>query len=99
MNENQEEEMTVVLTLDEGDVECEILTIYECAGKDYIALLPKDKNGKPQDEVYIYGYVEDEDGNPSLEYIEDEAEYEAAADKFDELLDEAEYEELAGDED
>lgn len=47
--------------------------------------------------MYIYRYLEDEEGNPSIEYIDDEEEYEAAADRYDELLDEAEYEELAGD--
>lgn len=92
-----DDEMTLVLTLDEGDVECSILTIYECRGRDYIVVLPKDKDGKPMDEVYIYRYVEDDEGNPSIEYIEDEDEYEAAADRYDELLDEEEYEELASD--
>lgn len=94
---DNEEEMTVTLTLDDGDVECSVVTVFECNDKDYIALLPKDEKGEPLDEVYIYGYGEDEEGNPSLEYIEDEEEYEAAADRFDELLDEAEYEELAED--
>lgn len=80
-------EMTVTLTLDDGDVECSIITIFECDGKDYIALLPKDEKGEPLDEVYIYGYKESEDEEPELIYIEDEEEYEAAADKFDEWLD------------
>lgn len=96
-NNNQDEEMTLVLTFDEGDVECSILTIYECGGRDYIVVLPKDKNNNPMDEVYIYRYTEDEEGNPGIEYIEDEDEYEAAADRYDELLDEAEYEALADD--
>lgn len=48
-NHNEDdEEMTLVLTLDEGDVECSILTIYECGGKDYIVVLPKDKDGNPR---------------------------------------------------
>jgi len=92
-----EEEMTLTLTLDEGDVECSIITIYECCGKDYIVVQPKDDAGNPLEEVYIYRYVENEEGNPSIEYIDDEEEYEAAADKYDELLDEAEFEEF-GDE-
>lgn len=90
----QDEEITVVLNLDEGDVECQIISIYECGDKDYIALLPLDEKGNPKDEVYIYRYTEDKDGNPGIEYIEDEEEYEAAADKYDELLDEEVYEEL-----
>ena len=49
-------------------------------------------------EVFIYRYLEDEDGNPSLENIEDEEEYEAVTDRFDELLDEAEWDALLEDE-
>ena len=44
--------------------------------------------------MYIYRYAEDEQGLPSLGYIEDEEEYEAAADRFDELLDEDFYNSL-----
>ena len=36
-----DEEMTVTLTLDDGtDLECVVLTIFEAADKEYIALLP-----------------------------------------------------------
>ena len=36
---------TVELTLDNDEViECAILTVYEAAGKEYIALLPLDEN-------------------------------------------------------
>lgn len=42
--------------------------------------------------VYIYRYFEDEDGNPSLDNITDDEEYEIVADRFDELLDEEEFE-------
>ena len=38
-----DEEMTVTLTLDDGtDLECVVLTIFEAADKEYIALLPLD---------------------------------------------------------
>ena len=40
-----DEEMTVTLTLDDGtDLECVVLTIFEAADKEYIALLPLDGN-------------------------------------------------------
>ena len=57
---------TVTLNLDDGStVECAILTIYEAAGKDYIALLPLNENGDNETgEVYLYRYTE-EDGQPS----------------------------------
>ena len=43
---NNEDEMFVTLTLDDDtEVECIVITIFEAAGKDYIALLPiEDEN-------------------------------------------------------
>ena len=38
-----------------------------------------------------YRYSEDEDGNPSLDNIDSDEEYEVVSDRFDELLDEAEF--------
>lgn len=98
--EDDDSEMLVTLTLDDGsEVECSILTIYECEEKDYIVLLPLDENGNENEEgeVFIYRYSEDKDGNPSIENIEDEDEYEAAEERFDELLDEAEWDALLTD--
>lgn len=89
VTEDEMDDIRVSLELDDGEVECRILTIYDCNDKDYIALLPLDKNGNdnPDGEVYIYRYFEDEQGLPSIENIEDDEEYEMAADRFDELLD------------
>lgn len=37
-NEEEREEMTVTLTLDDDtELECAVLTIFEAAGRDYIA--------------------------------------------------------------
>ncbi len=83
----------VTLNLEEGDVECQVMSIFEADGKDYIALLPLDDKGNPGDEFYIYGYKEDKDGNPDLIYIDDEDEYEAAVDAFDEILDDQMFDE------
>ena len=90
------EEVTVTLTLDnDEELECAVLTIFEVDEKEYIALLPLDEEGDNEDgEVYIYRYVETEDGEPTLENIEDDDEYEAAADRYDELLDEAFYDSI-----
>ena len=52
-------------------------------------------------DVWIYRYSENPDDpneEPELEYIEDDEEYEIAADGFDEWMDEQEFEELGGDE-
>ena len=95
-----DEEMTVILTLDDGtDLECVVLTIFEAADKEYIALLPLDGNEAEDGEVYLYRYTEDADGNPDIQNIESDEEYEIVADAFDELLDTEEYEEIVSEED
>ena len=97
-NKNYDEndtEMYVDIDLDDGKVTCQIVTIFECNGRDYIALLPLDKKGENKDgEVWIYRHNEDKDGNPSLEYIDDTDEYEAASDAFDEYLDNEEFNDI-----
>ena len=77
VTEDEMDDIRVELELDDKTVQCKILTIFETEGQDYIALLPLDENGEEPDEgeVYIYRYFEDEEGNPSLENIEDEDEY------------------------
>ena len=95
-----DEEMTVTLTLDDGtDLECVVLTIFEAADKEYIALLPLDGNEAEDREVYLYRYTEDANGNPDIQNIESDEEYEIVADAFDELLDTEEYEEIVSEED
>lgn len=94
---NEDEDIMVTLDLDDGtQVECEILTIFTVNENDYIALLPLDDKGEPNEEgeVFIYRYSEDEEGNATLDNIESDDEYEAVSDRFDELLDEAEFNEL-----
>ena len=94
-NNLDDEDMFVTLDLDDGSsMECQILTIFEADGRDYIALLPVDEDEQPNEDVFIYRYSEDAEGNPSLENIEDDEEYEVVSDRFDELLDEAEFEDL-----
>ena len=87
-----EEEMTVELELDDGSVvNCAVITILEVDGKDYIVLLPLDEKGENADgEVWFYRYEENEEDpneEPVLTYIEDDEEYDAVADAFDEFLD------------
>lgn len=96
-NLNEEEEMTVTLTLDDDtEVECVVLTIFTAGEKDYIALLPMEGEDSEEGEVYLYRYSETEDGTPVLDNIEDDDEYEIVADAFDEMLDDQEYDELVG---
>lgn len=88
-------EATVTLTLDDGTIqECAVLTIFPVEDKEYIALLPLDENGENEDgEVYLYRFQE-VNGEPTLDNIEDDDEYDKVADAFDQLLDDAEYDEL-----
>jgi hypothetical protein len=83
------DDIRVTLELEDGEVECTILTIYEVDGQDYIALMPLAPDGsEPEEgEVYLYRYAEDAEGLPQIDFISDEDEYEAAADRFEELLD------------
>lgn len=102
-NNYAEEEMTVDIELEDGQkVNCAVITILTVNQKDYIVLLPLDENGENQDgEVWFYGYKEDEsDPNvePKLIYIEDDDEYEAVSDAFDEFLDNQEFDELLSEE-
>ena len=96
MSMNEEfEEGTVTLTLDDDtEVECAIVAIYPAGDKEYIALLPLGGDEETEGEVFLYRYFEDEDGEPQLENIESDEEYEIAADAFDEMLDSEEYDEL-----
>lgn len=97
IDENDDMDMTVELELDDGRiVNCAIVTILTVGEKDYIVLLPLDEDGQSSEgEVWFYGYKEDEtDPNvePELFYIDDDNEYEAVADAFDEYLDNEEFE-------
>lgn len=91
-----EENLTVTLTLDNDEVlECAVLTIFSAGDRQYIALLPlEDLEDTEEGDVFIYRFEEDENGEPTLDNIEDDDEYELAADAFDEWLDEQDFEEL-----
>lgn len=97
--EDASEEMTVDLDLDDGThVTCAIVTILTVSEKDYIVLLPLNEKGENDNgEVWFYRYFEDEenpDNEPVLEYIDDDDEYEAVGEAFDEYLDTVEFDEM-----
>ena len=85
---NMEDEVDVItLEFDDGvELECEIMGVFEHAGKEYIALIPDDDS----DDVYIYGYKEVGDDEFELVDIEDDAEFEAAVAEFDAIMAEEE---------
>lgn len=90
-----EEQITVTLTMEDDEkIDCAVLTTYSANGREYIALLPLNEEGESEDgDVYLYRY-EEVDGEPTLDNIEDDDEYDIAADAFDEWMDEQEFEEL-----
>ena len=95
--EEPSETMVVDLELEDGEtVSCDVLTVLEVDGKDYICLLPQGQDDEEQ-EVWFYGLKEDPDDpnvEPELIFIEDEEEYEKVADKFDEFLDTLEFDQM-----
>lgn len=92
------EEMFVTLELDDGsELECEILMIFELEEQDYIALTPVEEDEDEDEEgreVLFYRYFEDAEGEPSLENIEDDEEFDAVCDCFDQILDDEEFDEM-----
>lgn len=82
---------TITLTMDDDtQVTCSILTVYSVGVNEYIAVLPLDENGRPQGvEVYLYKFSRTEDGSPMLDNIEDDEEYDAAADMFNQVMEQA----------
>ena len=95
-NADNDEDIVVTLSLDEGDVDCEIFTIFTIGEQDYIVLIPLDEKGDKNEEgiYYYYRYFEDAEGNYGIGNIETEEEYEMVDERFDQWLDDQEFEEL-----
>ena len=95
---NQEEDFeqdTVTLTLEDGsELVCNVLAIFPCQDKEYIALLPQE-TGK-EEEIFLYQFVQKGEGDEDIELIniEDDEEFEVVSDAFDEFLDTQEFEDM-----
>lgn len=84
VNPQAEEDDEDYLTLefdDKTQMECMILGVFECDGKEYMALVPDDDT----DDVYLYGYKETDAETFELLDITDDAEFEKVAAEFDKL--------------
>ncbi|MCT4564190.1 MAG: DUF1292 domain-containing protein [Maledivibacter sp.] len=67
----------IYLTLGDGEeLACQVLAVFEVGEKEYIALLPQG-----QEDVYLYGYKETEEG-PMLSQIEEDKEYAMVSEAF-----------------
>ncbi|NLY48528.1 MAG: DUF1292 domain-containing protein [Clostridiales bacterium] len=84
----------ITLSLDDGtELQCVVLEIFTVDDKEYIALQPID--GEEDDNVFLYRFIqENEDDEPQLLNIEDDEEFEAVADAFEEILDTREFDEI-----
>ena len=84
---------TITLTMDNDEkVECAVLGIFDVEEQEYIALLPQDS-----EDVFIYTYFEDEEGNVNLENIESQEDFDKVSAVFLEII-ESEEEAVAEDE-
>jgi len=97
MNENsklyEDTNDQITLTLEDGsELICDVLAIFPVDDKNYIALLPQ--NDDPDAEIFLYRFEEKNEDDIDLINIEDDDEFEAVSDAFDELLDNAEFDEM-----
>lgn len=89
-DEAEEEELEMItLSMEDGsEVPCMVLGIVEVEGQDYIALLPVNEEllENNESEGFIFRYSEDEEGNPILDAIEDDEEFEMVSSVLDEIM-------------
>lgn len=94
-HEHEHDHMNVTLTLDDGsELECAVLCIFPVEDKDYIALVPVENEDSEDGEIFLYQFIEHEDEEIELLNIEDDEEFEAVSDAFDELMDSEEFDEM-----
>ncbi len=95
LNNDEEEFDQVTLTLEDGsELVCDVIAIFPCDGRDYIALLPEDD---PDGDFLLYRFIDNGNDNYDLDDIETDEELEAASDAFDELLDSEDFDEMFDD--
>ena len=88
----------ITLTLDDGKaIECAVLAVFPVNDNNYIALLPQDADD--EGEVYLYRFIQHDDDEIELINIEDDDEFDAVSDAFDEMLDDEELNEMLAEED
>ena len=99
-NNNKEYEPEILILTDEegNELNFELLASLEDGGVEYKALIPVDENGNEEgDEYIILRCAVDENGEPVLETIEDDEEFDRIADIFDDDMADVFYDEDEGD--
>ena len=79
--ENEDMELVTLEFEDADPIDCIVLGVFECEGKEYVALVPQDTT----DEVFLYGYREAEDDSFEVLDIEDDDEFERVQAAFEEI--------------
>ena len=80
-----EEDEIMMLDYDDGEtVECGVMGVFECNGKEYIALDDLDDNNM---DVYLYEYIPTEEDFELVDIPEED--FEAVSAEFDRLMEEA----------
>ena len=78
---HDEEDVEIInLTLEDGSkLKCEVVVIFPLEDKEYVVLLPENSEN-----VFIYGYLET-DAGPELFSIEDDDEFDKAAQAYNDM--------------
>ena len=88
------DDLFVTLELEDGtEIETQVITIFEVDKQDYIVLIPEDQVEEDEGEVYIYRYFEDENGEPGLDNIETQEEFDMVSEIFDQIVEDGEFDE------
>lgn len=79
---NDNDQMT--LYLDDGsELLCDVISVFDVDGQDYIALLPADADVEGEIFLYRFKMEGDDFDNIELENIEDDEEFELVSDVFE----------------
>lgn len=98
-HDHDNDHMNVTLTLDDGtEMECAVLSVFPVGEKDYIALIPVETADADESEIFLYQFIEHENEEIELLNIENDDEFEAVSEAFDELMDSEEFDEMFDDE-
>lgn len=97
-DDEDEETLVVTLPLEDGtELECDVVTLFELEGQDYVALYPSE--GEP-DELYLFRCKYNQGSEDmELEEIDDEEEYKTVCDTFDEIMEQEEWNSILGEDD
>lgn len=84
----ENDDLTILIPSDKGDIEHTVLTAFEIDNNNYIAVVPSNDKSP---EILLYKYEETSDDEISLLTIESDKEFRLATETFDSLLDDSDF--------